>query len=225
MCPPFSTAYGPETTDYDVRVLLRFPQRVKNKGTADFMPNRPRHTWEWHSCHQWVLNAKQIFPISQLCFTGYHTGCCGYQGAIQWTFLCQIWFISWKMYLFMPLMSAYKGSHMLITVPRIQVFAAFKNGQIWWFVLIMKQALKVVQFLIHSSCSENEFVNLSYSINNIWLTYWTMIDDDLHFLGHSGWTFSQFKRHYNSALHPLRHHNIEKQGDNGDLFREFGDQD
>ncbi|XP_029001289.1 lysyl oxidase homolog 1 [Betta splendens] len=47
-----SSAYNPETTDYDVRVLLRFPQRVKNKGTADFMPNRPRHTWEWHSCHQ-----------------------------------------------------------------------------------------------------------------------------------------------------------------------------
>ncbi|KAK5624181.1 hypothetical protein CRENBAI_002487 [Crenichthys baileyi] len=47
-----SSAYSPETTDYDVRVLLRFPQRVKNKGMADFMPNRPRHTWEWHSCHQ-----------------------------------------------------------------------------------------------------------------------------------------------------------------------------
>ncbi|KAF7661179.1 hypothetical protein LDENG_00268250 [Lucifuga dentata] len=47
-----STAYSSETSDYDVRVLLRFPQRVKNKGTADFMPNRPRHTWEWHSCHQ-----------------------------------------------------------------------------------------------------------------------------------------------------------------------------
>lgn len=47
-----SSAYSPETTDYDVRVLLRFPQRVKNRGTADFMPNRPRHTWEWHSCHQ-----------------------------------------------------------------------------------------------------------------------------------------------------------------------------
>ncbi|XP_076012447.1 lysyl oxidase homolog 1 [Genypterus blacodes] len=47
-----SSAYTSETTDYDVRVLLRFPQRVKNKGTADFMPNRPRHTWEWHSCHQ-----------------------------------------------------------------------------------------------------------------------------------------------------------------------------
>uniref|UniRef100_A0A8C6UVE0 protein-lysine 6-oxidase n=1 Tax=Neogobius melanostomus TaxID=47308 RepID=A0A8C6UVE0_9GOBI len=47
-----SSAYSTETTDYDVRVLLRFPQRVKNRGTADFMPNRPRHTWEWHSCHQ-----------------------------------------------------------------------------------------------------------------------------------------------------------------------------
>ncbi|KAM4592841.1 lysyl oxidase homolog 1 [Odontesthes bonariensis] len=47
-----STAYGADASDYDVRVLLRFPQRVKNRGTADFMPNRPRHTWEWHSCHQ-----------------------------------------------------------------------------------------------------------------------------------------------------------------------------
>ncbi|KAM5291730.1 lysyl oxidase homolog 1 [Ctenodactylus gundi] len=47
-----STAYAPEATDYDLRVLLRFPQRVKNQGTADFLPNRPRHTWEWHSCHQ-----------------------------------------------------------------------------------------------------------------------------------------------------------------------------
>ncbi|XP_012689896.1 lysyl oxidase homolog 1 [Clupea harengus] len=47
-----SSAYSSETSDYDVRVLLRFPQRVKNQGTADFMPNRPRHTWEWHSCHQ-----------------------------------------------------------------------------------------------------------------------------------------------------------------------------
>ncbi|KPP65450.1 lysyl oxidase1-like [Scleropages formosus] len=47
-----SSAYGSGVTDYDTRVLLRFPQRVKNQGTADFMPNRPRHTWEWHSCHQ-----------------------------------------------------------------------------------------------------------------------------------------------------------------------------
>lgn len=47
-----STAYAPEATDYDVRVLLRFPQRVKNQGTADFLPSRPKHTWEWHSCHQ-----------------------------------------------------------------------------------------------------------------------------------------------------------------------------
>ncbi|KAL4660668.1 hypothetical protein GN956_G1450 [Arapaima gigas] len=47
-----SSAYGSDVSDYDIRVLLRFPQRVKNQGTADFMPNRPRHTWEWHSCHQ-----------------------------------------------------------------------------------------------------------------------------------------------------------------------------
>ncbi|KAL6114966.1 lox [Pungitius sinensis] len=36
---------------YDTRVLLRFPQRVKNQGTADFLPSRPRYEWEWHSCH------------------------------------------------------------------------------------------------------------------------------------------------------------------------------
>lgn len=38
--------------DYDTRMLLRFPQRVKNQGTADFLPSRPRYSWEWHSCHQ-----------------------------------------------------------------------------------------------------------------------------------------------------------------------------
>ncbi|XP_076127499.1 protein-lysine 6-oxidase [Alosa pseudoharengus] len=37
--------------DYDTRVLLRFPGRVKNQGTADFRPSRPRYAWEWHSCH------------------------------------------------------------------------------------------------------------------------------------------------------------------------------
>uniref|UniRef100_A0A3B4WXL0 Lysyl oxidase homolog n=1 Tax=Seriola lalandi dorsalis TaxID=1841481 RepID=A0A3B4WXL0_SERLL len=37
--------------DYDTRVLLRFPQRVKNQGTADFLPSKPRYAWEWHSCH------------------------------------------------------------------------------------------------------------------------------------------------------------------------------
>ncbi|NXB77731.1 LOXL1 oxidase, partial [Donacobius atricapilla] len=46
-----STAYAAEATDYDVRVLLRFPQRVKNQGTADFLPSQPRHSWQWHSCH------------------------------------------------------------------------------------------------------------------------------------------------------------------------------
>ncbi|XP_056275029.1 protein-lysine 6-oxidase-like isoform X2 [Pseudoliparis swirei] len=37
--------------DYDLRVLLRFPQRVKNQGTADFLSSKPRYSWEWHSCH------------------------------------------------------------------------------------------------------------------------------------------------------------------------------
>ncbi|XP_007567366.1 protein-lysine 6-oxidase-like [Poecilia formosa] len=45
-----SSAY--RARDYDTRVLLRFPQKVKNQGTADFLPSRPRYSWEWHSCHQ-----------------------------------------------------------------------------------------------------------------------------------------------------------------------------
>lgn len=47
-----SSAYTSSVRDYDTRMLLRFPQRVKNQGTADFLPNRPRYSWEWHSCHQ-----------------------------------------------------------------------------------------------------------------------------------------------------------------------------
>ncbi|XP_051972339.1 protein-lysine 6-oxidase [Xyrauchen texanus] len=47
-----SSAYRSSVKDYDTRMLLRFPQRVKNQGTSDFLPNRPRYTWEWHSCHQ-----------------------------------------------------------------------------------------------------------------------------------------------------------------------------
>uniref|UniRef100_A0A8C4XCY8 Lysyl oxidase homolog n=1 Tax=Erpetoichthys calabaricus TaxID=27687 RepID=A0A8C4XCY8_ERPCA len=46
------SAYRPGVTDIQFRVLLRFPQRVKNQGTADFLPVKPRHQWEWHSCHQ-----------------------------------------------------------------------------------------------------------------------------------------------------------------------------
>ncbi|TNM87897.1 hypothetical protein fugu_006118 [Takifugu bimaculatus] len=46
------SAYHPRVRDLDYRVLLRFPQRVKNQGTADFLPIKPRHEWEWHSCHQ-----------------------------------------------------------------------------------------------------------------------------------------------------------------------------
>ncbi|GCB75141.1 hypothetical protein scyTo_0018181, partial [Scyliorhinus torazame] len=47
-----SSAYSGDVRDYDMRVLLRFPQRVKNQGTADFLPSRPRYSWEWHSCHR-----------------------------------------------------------------------------------------------------------------------------------------------------------------------------
>ncbi|XP_069348603.1 protein-lysine 6-oxidase isoform X2 [Eulemur rufifrons] len=47
-----SSAYRGDVRDYDHRVLLRFPQRVKNQGTSDFLPSRPRYSWEWHSCHQ-----------------------------------------------------------------------------------------------------------------------------------------------------------------------------
>ncbi|CAK6959398.1 protein-lysine 6-oxidase [Scomber scombrus] len=47
-----SSAYRGDIRDYDTRMLLRFPQRVKNQGTADFLPSRPRYSWEWHSCHQ-----------------------------------------------------------------------------------------------------------------------------------------------------------------------------
>ncbi|MFT7798696.1 protein-lysine 6-oxidase-like [Arapaima gigas] len=46
------SAYRPNVSDLNYRVLLRFPQRVKNQGSADFLPVRPRHQWEWHSCHQ-----------------------------------------------------------------------------------------------------------------------------------------------------------------------------
>ncbi|XP_034035717.1 lysyl oxidase-like 5a [Thalassophryne amazonica] len=46
------SAYNPNVGDLDYRVLLRFPQRVKNQGAADFLPVKPRHEWEWHSCHQ-----------------------------------------------------------------------------------------------------------------------------------------------------------------------------
>ncbi|XP_008332780.1 protein-lysine 6-oxidase-like [Cynoglossus semilaevis] len=46
------SAYGPAVRDIDFRVLLRFPQKVKNQGTSDFLPVKPRYQWDWHSCHQ-----------------------------------------------------------------------------------------------------------------------------------------------------------------------------
>ncbi|KAM3604811.1 uncharacterized protein V6R79_016474 [Siganus canaliculatus] len=46
------SAYAPSVRDIDFRVLLRFPQKVKNQGTTDFLPFKPRYQWDWHSCHQ-----------------------------------------------------------------------------------------------------------------------------------------------------------------------------
>lgn len=46
------SAYAPTVRDIDFRVLLRFPQKVKNQGTSDFLPVKPRYQWDWHSCHQ-----------------------------------------------------------------------------------------------------------------------------------------------------------------------------
>uniref|UniRef100_A0A8C2JJE8 Lysyl oxidase homolog n=2 Tax=Cyprinus carpio TaxID=7962 RepID=A0A8C2JJE8_CYPCA len=46
------SAYRATVRDIDYRVLLRFPQKVRNMGTTDFLPIKPRHQWEWHSCHQ-----------------------------------------------------------------------------------------------------------------------------------------------------------------------------
>lgn len=46
------SAYAPTVRDIDFRVLLRFPQKVRNQGTADFLPVKPRYQWDWHSCHQ-----------------------------------------------------------------------------------------------------------------------------------------------------------------------------
>uniref|UniRef100_A0A3B3XA98 Lysyl oxidase homolog n=1 Tax=Poecilia mexicana TaxID=48701 RepID=A0A3B3XA98_9TELE len=43
-----SSAY--RARDYDTRVLLRFPQKVKNQGTADFLPSRPRYSWDLRPC-------------------------------------------------------------------------------------------------------------------------------------------------------------------------------
>uniref|UniRef100_A0A673M4L5 Lysyl oxidase homolog n=1 Tax=Sinocyclocheilus rhinocerous TaxID=307959 RepID=A0A673M4L5_9TELE len=47
-----SSAYNSRVRNLDYGVLLRFPQRVKNQGTADFLPVKPHHKWERHSCHQ-----------------------------------------------------------------------------------------------------------------------------------------------------------------------------
>ncbi|KAJ8005615.1 hypothetical protein DPEC_G00119780 [Dallia pectoralis] len=62
-----------EMADYDTRVLLRFPQRVKNQGTADFLSNKPRYAWEWHSCHR-HYHSMDEFSLYELLEPGTETG-------------------------------------------------------------------------------------------------------------------------------------------------------
>lgn len=103
-----SSAYTSSMRDYDTRMLLRFPQRVKNQGTADFLPSRPRYSWEWHSCHQWVMSCQccpqkehfcdlwgcSLCIICSYCPTSWH-----HLESFTWWFHAwkkQIWIQFWK---------------------------------------------------------------------------------------------------------------------------------
>ncbi|TNN71320.1 Protein-lysine 6-oxidase [Liparis tanakae] len=68
-----SSAYTASVRDYDTRMLLRFPQRVKNQGTADFLPSRPRYSWEWHSCHQHFHSMDEFSHYDLLDASSHHS--------------------------------------------------------------------------------------------------------------------------------------------------------
>lgn len=68
-----SSAYTSSIRDYDTRMLLRFPQRVKNQGTADFLPSRPRYSWEWHSCHQHFHSMDEFSHYDLLDASSHHS--------------------------------------------------------------------------------------------------------------------------------------------------------
>lgn len=40
---------------HETRRLLKFTATVLNDGTDDFRPSIPKHLWEWHMCHMYVL--------------------------------------------------------------------------------------------------------------------------------------------------------------------------
>uniref|UniRef100_A0A672MBR0 Lysyl oxidase homolog n=1 Tax=Sinocyclocheilus grahami TaxID=75366 RepID=A0A672MBR0_SINGR len=64
-----SSAYNSRVRDLDYRVLLRFHQRVKNQGTANFLPVKPHHKWEWHSLHDHSMDAFSNYDLLDA-FTG-----------------------------------------------------------------------------------------------------------------------------------------------------------
>uniref|UniRef100_A0A8C1JLE5 Lysyl oxidase homolog n=1 Tax=Cyprinus carpio TaxID=7962 RepID=A0A8C1JLE5_CYPCA len=64
--------------DIDYRVLLRFPQKVRNMGTTDFLPVKPRHQWEWHS-YEFVLDVFSVL-INRNITVAKRYYCCYFQG-------------------------------------------------------------------------------------------------------------------------------------------------
>lgn len=49
-----------ENWHLETRRLLRFTARILNAGTADFRPSVPKHLWEWHMCHMWVIDETKV---------------------------------------------------------------------------------------------------------------------------------------------------------------------
>uniref|UniRef100_UPI00358DDBB0 lysyl oxidase homolog 1-like n=1 Tax=Myxine glutinosa TaxID=7769 RepID=UPI00358DDBB0 len=61
-----SSAFDENAKDDDVRVLLRFSQRIKNNGKADFLPMLPRDEWKEHICHQHLHSVEEFSQFDLL---------------------------------------------------------------------------------------------------------------------------------------------------------------
>ncbi|KAJ7391728.1 protein-lysine 6-oxidase [Desmophyllum pertusum] len=51
-CLSDSAGYVISHARYFQRRLLRFSVKIVNEGLADFRPNAPKSTWQWHKCHK-----------------------------------------------------------------------------------------------------------------------------------------------------------------------------